>query len=62
VIPPTDLQSLLIDLARIRAGRIEPAELARRWRGDRFVRPAAVDPRALAQAAWWRSAMLRQPN
>ena len=46
---PTDLQSLLIDLARLRAERVDAAELVRRWRGDRFVRPADVDPRLLAR-------------
>ncbi len=46
---PTDLQSLLIDLARVRAERVDAAELTRRWRDDRFVRPAGVDPRRLAR-------------
>ena len=44
---PTDLQSLLIDLARLRAERVDAADLVRRWQSDRFVRSADVDPRLL---------------
>jgi hypothetical protein len=44
----TDLQTLLLSLARSRAATVTPAGLMRRWRDDRFVRPAAVDPRRLA--------------
>ena len=43
---PTDLQTLLLDVARTRAHRVDAARLVSRWREDRFVRPAAVDPRA----------------
>jgi hypothetical protein len=46
---PTDLQSLLLEVTRARAGRVTPARVARRWRDDRFVRPAAADPRVLAR-------------
>jgi hypothetical protein len=45
---PTDLQSLLLGLARTRALRIRPAEALRRWKSDRFVRPAAIDPGRLS--------------
>ena len=45
---PTDLQTLLLDLARTRSARIDPGRLRRRWAEDRFVRPAEVDPRQLA--------------
>jgi len=45
---PTDLQTLLLDLVRTRAARVDPARLLRRWTEDRFVRPSAVDPRQLA--------------
>ncbi len=38
---PTDLQSLLLGVARTRAGRVTPARVVRRWREDRFVRPAS---------------------
>jgi hypothetical protein len=52
----TDLQSLLIDLARARAQQVTPRRLVQRWREDRFTRPAAVDPRLRAEteAALWR--------
>ena len=46
---PTDLQSLLLGVARTRAGRVTPARVLRRWRQDRFVRPASQDPRALVR-------------
>jgi hypothetical protein len=54
-LPPTDLQTLLIAVARARAGRATPADVLRRWRADRFVRPAASDPRRLAavEARLW---------
>ena len=44
---PTDLQTLLLDLVRSRAARVDPARLVRRWTEDRFVAPAAADPRRL---------------
>jgi hypothetical protein len=52
---PTDLQTLLLDVARSRAAAVTPARLLRRWRDDRFVRPATSDPRALAaiEARLW---------
>ena len=46
---PTDLQSLLIELMRARAARVTPARVVRRWKDDRFVRPAAIDPRQLVR-------------
>ncbi len=45
---PTDLQTLLLDLVRARASRVDPARLVRRWTEDRFVAPATADPRRLA--------------
>jgi hypothetical protein len=45
---PTDLQTLLLDLARTRSARIDPSRLRQRWAEDRFVQPAEVDPRRLA--------------
>lgn len=53
--PPTDLQTLLLDVARTRAAAVTPAQLMRRWQQDRFVRPATSDPRALAavEAQLW---------
>ncbi|WP_319458524.1 hypothetical protein [Micromonospora sp. RTP1Z1] len=54
--PAADLRTLLLTVARDRAATVRPADLPRRWRQDRFVRPARVDPRALAQveARMWR--------
>lgn len=51
----TDLQTLLLSVARTRATRVGPPDLLRRWREDRFVRPASCDPRALAavEARMW---------
>lgn len=46
---PTDLQTLLLEVARARAAGRRPADLVRRWREDRYVRPATVDPRALSK-------------
>ncbi|HEY0936853.1 MAG TPA: hypothetical protein VGD91_24355 [Trebonia sp.] len=52
---PTDLQTLLLAVARTRAGQVRPADVLRRWRSDRFVRPAATDARRLAavEARLW---------
>ena len=52
---PTDLQTLLIAVARARADRAAPADVLRRWQHDRFVRPAACDPRRVAavEARLW---------
>jgi len=52
---PTDLQTLLLDVSRTRAGQVRLARLLRRWREDRFVRPSGADPRALARlcARFW---------
>jgi hypothetical protein len=54
-LPPTDLQTLLIAVARARADQVTPADVMRRWHGDRFVRPAAADPRRLTaiEARLW---------
>ncbi|MEO3774119.1 hypothetical protein [Micromonospora sp. B9E7] len=50
-----DLRSLLLGVARDRAAIVRPSEVVRRWREDRFVRPAGVDPRVLArmEARMW---------
>jgi hypothetical protein len=48
---PTDLQSLLLDLARTRAHRTTPASVRRRWQQDRFVQPSPIDPRRLAEVS-----------
>jgi len=53
--PATDLQTLLLSLAQSRAARVTPADVLRRWREDRFVRPSTSDPRGLAavEARLW---------
>ncbi|MGW3889923.1 hypothetical protein ACWD69_14645 [Micromonospora chokoriensis] len=50
-----DLRSLLLGVARDRAATVRPSEVVRRWREDRFVRPAGADPRVLArmEARMW---------
>jgi hypothetical protein len=53
--PATDLQTLLLSLAETRTARVRPADVLRRWREDRFVRPSSSDPRAVAavEARLW---------
>jgi len=46
---PTDLQTMLLAVARARARAVTPARILQRRRHDRFVRPSAGDPRLLAQ-------------
>jgi hypothetical protein len=52
----TDLQTLLMSVARSRAARVRPPELLRRWREDRFVRPSTSRPRELSmvEGELWR--------
>ena len=52
---PTDLQTLLLAVARTRAATVSPARVLQRWREDSFVRPAAIDARALSslEAELW---------
>lgn len=54
-LPPTDLQTLLIAVAGIRAGQVTAADVMRRWEADRFVQPAACDPRRVVavEARLW---------
>lgn len=44
---PTDLQSLLLEVYRIRSGRIQPAAVLADFEANRFVRPAGVSPLSL---------------
>ncbi|MGE5463527.1 MAG: hypothetical protein ACM3PS_09235 [Syntrophothermus sp.] len=46
---PTDLQSLLLEVYRMRSGQIRPADLLTDFQSNRFVRPSAVSPIALLQ-------------
>jgi hypothetical protein len=52
---PSDLQTLLMAVARARAGKVTAARVLQRWGQDRFVRPSACDPRRLAgvEARMW---------
>ena len=43
-VTPTDLQSLLLEVYRLRAAKVQPAALLAQHEQNRFVRPAAVDP------------------
>jgi hypothetical protein len=53
---PTDLQTLLMAVARVRAGKVSAARVLQRWGEDRFVRPSVSDLRLLSQveAMLWR--------
>jgi hypothetical protein len=52
---PTDVQTVLLAVARARAQGVTPAGLMRRWGEDSFVQPAASDPRWLwmVEARLW---------
>lgn len=47
-LPPTDLQSLLLEVYRRRAASVQPSQLLERYERDRFVRPSPVAPDVLA--------------
>jgi hypothetical protein len=46
---PTDLQSLLLEVYRRRAARISVRQLNEQYTANRFVKPAAADPRHVAE-------------
>jgi hypothetical protein len=46
---PTDLQSLLLEVYRRRAGHLTPADLLAQYEHNRFVRPSTVDPAMLME-------------
>ena len=48
-LPPADLRSLQLDLARTRAAEVTPAAVLRQRDTDRFVRPSDADPRLLSR-------------
>ena len=48
-IPPTDLQSLLLEVFRRRAARLPPRAVLEQYRGNRFVGAARLDPRDLLE-------------
>ena len=45
----SDLQSLLLEVYRRRAGTLTPGHLMQQYEGNRFVQPAGVDPRQLLE-------------
>jgi hypothetical protein len=45
---PTDLQTLLLAVAKTRSASVTAARVAQRWREDAFVRPSGEDPRILS--------------
>ena len=56
---PTDLQSLLLEVYRIRSGRIQPASLLSDFESNRFVKPSTVSPISLLR--WEQIAFLHLP-
>jgi hypothetical protein len=44
---PSDLNTLLMGVSRVRASAVTPSRLMQRWTHDRFVRPSGTDPRRL---------------
>jgi hypothetical protein len=48
-LPATELWSVLMEVARARAGARSPAQVLAQYRRDRFVRPAPVDQRTLLE-------------
>ncbi len=49
LVPPSDLQSLLLELTRLRAARRRLPDVVAQYRRDRTVRPGRVDPGALGR-------------
>ena len=58
-LPPTDLQSVLLEVYRLKAGRRQPASLLADYETNRFVRPSAVPPALLVE--WERIAFAELP-
>jgi hypothetical protein len=56
---PTDLQSLLLEVYRLRSARRRPADVLSSYASDRFVRPAPVSPVRLL--AWEQTAFAELP-
>ena len=57
---PTDLQSLLLEVYRIRTGRIQPAAVLSEFESNRFVQPSAAAPAALLR--WEQIALTHLPQ
>jgi hypothetical protein len=56
---PTDLQSLLLEVYRRRAGQLTPRAVLAAYEANRFVRPSAVPPRDLLR--WEQTAFAQLP-
>ncbi|MBN1966303.1 MAG: hypothetical protein JW910_16765 [Anaerolineae bacterium] len=56
---PTDMQSLLLEVFRLRAGQRTPAAVLAHYENNRFVQPASISPRLLNE--WERAAFLALP-
>src|SRR5438105_4279295 len=48
-LPGADLTTVMLEVARRRAAALEPADVLRRYETDRFVRPGAIAPAAIAR-------------
>ncbi len=59
-LPPTDLQSLLLEVYRLRSRRQKPADVLAAYGADRFVRPSAISPQRLL--AWEQTALSMLPE
>jgi hypothetical protein len=59
-LPPTDLQSLLLEVYRLRSSRLKPADVLAAYGADRFVRPSAISPQRLL--AWEQTALSMLPE
>src|SRR5688572_32303354 len=57
---PTDLQSLLLEVYRVRSQRTQPSTVLSDFEANRFVRPSAVSPVSLIE--WERLVFLQLPN
>jgi len=57
---PTDLQSILLEVYRIRSSRVQPSRLLSDYKANRFVRTSAVSPTALLD--WERIAFAHLPG
>lgn len=57
---PTDLQSLLLEVYRIRSGHVLPPTLLSEFKSNRFVRPSAIPPTALLR--WEQIAFTQLPQ
>jgi hypothetical protein len=56
---PTDLQSILLEVYRLRISHIQPSEVLSNYQDNRFVRPSAVSPASLLK--WEQTAFSQLP-